>query len=103
MRFLWFHRREARPDAEHWPGRRGWAVIDAVLWPALGIAIVLRWLSSGRLVGAVVVAICLLAAMRRVCRAVRANHRYHFTTSRWGRVLLAWALFGWLLRWLLRG
>jgi hypothetical protein len=99
---MWFvvRRREARPDAPYWPGRRLLAAIDAIAWPALGVVATVRSQVPARLVGDVVVAVLVIAAMSRLRRAICVNHRYRFTTARWGRVLLALFVFGLLLQWI---
>ena len=50
------------------------------------------------LVGQVVAAIALLCAIGRLHRAVWVNHRYRFTTWRWGRVAAALLLVGLVLK-----
>jgi hypothetical protein len=47
----------------------------------------------GGLVQAFVMALLAMSAARRLFTALVVNHRYHFTTWRWGRVL-AWMLMG---------
>jgi hypothetical protein len=48
--------------------------------------------------GVVIVAACAVAALRRLRRAIRSNHRYRFTAWRWGRVVLLLVGVGLLLR-----
>jgi hypothetical protein len=82
------------PDAPYWPGRRWLAAIDAVVWPGV------LWAALNQIPGlpALVMALMMASAARRLSIALLANHRYHFTTWRWGRVL-AWMLaFGALLK-----
>ena len=81
-----------------WRGRRLLAALDAVAWPALSVAVWLQSRLPGRLVGAVVAAVCVIAGGCRLRRAIWFNHRYRFTTWRWGRGLMALLLFGLLLR-----
>ena len=50
------------------------------------------------LVGQVVAAVALLCAIGRLHRAVWVNHRYRFTTWRWGRVAAALLLVGLVLK-----
>lgn len=72
--------RAPRPDARHWPGRRVFALIDAVIWPAaLALGVQQLPVLTGML-GQVLLAACLLAAVRRAWRAAWINHQYRFTT-----------------------
>jgi hypothetical protein len=90
--------RAASPDVAYWPGRRCLAAVDAVTWPALTCFALLQMLASGGIVAALAVALSALSALQRLRTALMANHRYHFTTWRWGR-LAAWLLaFGALLK-----
>lgn len=79
------------PDAPYWPGRRWLAAIDAVVWPALVCVALSKFATSGGLVVALAMAFSTASAMRRLFKALAANHRYHFTMWRWVRVL-AWLL-----------
>ena len=85
-------------DAPYWPGRRSWAALDALAWPAGWIWVITHAPFNTGLVGAVAVALAALTAVHRFRRAVWMNHRYRFTTWRWGRVLGALLLFGWMLK-----
>jgi len=78
------------------------AALDAVVWLALGVVAALRSPVPGRVVGAVLIAVLLIAAAFRLRRAIWLNHRYRFTTWRWGRAWLALLLFGLLVQWTLR-
>jgi len=49
-------------------------------------------------VGMVLTACAIAAGVVRLHRAIAVNHRYRFTTWRWGRVLAGLLLFGWLLK-----
>jgi hypothetical protein len=90
--------REPTPDAPYWPGRRWLAAMDAALWPLLWA----WWFSHAPkpvgLVGPFVVALSLLCALSRLHSALWLNHRYRFTTWRWGRVLAALLLMGAVLK-----
>jgi len=90
--------REPVPDAADWPGRRGLAAVDAVVWPALwGVALAMAPWPTG-LIGPVGMALAAVSALGRLHRALLRNHRYRFTTWRWRRlVVLVW-LFGQMLR-----
>ena len=79
------------PDAPCWPGRRWLAAIDAVAWPGVAWFALNQVASSGGLVLALPMALLVMSAVRRFFTALLANHRYHFTTWRWGRVL-AWMM-----------
>ena len=50
------------------------------------------------LVGPIVAAVALLCALGRLHRALWVNHRYWFTTWRWGKVLGAMLLIGTVLK-----
>lgn len=86
------------PDARVWPGRRALALVDAVAWPAVWAAIVLSLPVPTGLAGHCVLAVCAVSALGRAHRAVANNHRYHFSTWRWGRRLLLVLLFGYALK-----
>ncbi len=90
--------RAPRPDARHWPGRRVLAMIDAVAWPAaLAMGLAQLPLQTGAL-GQVLLAACLLAAVRRGWRAVFANGQYRFTTVGVAGPLALLLAFGALLK-----
>lgn len=90
--------RAPAPDAPFWPGRRWLATIDAVAWPvALALALQAASEQLG-VVGPLFVAVALLVATRRVYRAIFVNHRYRFTTWRWGRVVGALLIVGGVLK-----
>lgn len=86
------------PDAQVWPGRRVLAFVDAVAWPAAWAAWLLGLSMQFGLAGQFALAWCGVAAARRAFRAVLQNHRYHFTTWRWGRWLGVMLLFGYSLK-----
>lgn len=75
------------PDVPYWPGRRLLALVDSVAWPAVWIALAAQLPHAAGIVGPAVMALAALSAIGRVRRAVWQNHRYHFTTWRWGRVV----------------
>ena len=90
--------RTPRADAVQWPGRRWFAAVDAVAWPAMCIAVVTY--VPGRL-GAVGLVVCAWAAWSgatRLRRAVFVNHRYRFTTWRCGWGAMGLLTFGALLK-----
>ena len=74
------------PDAPYWVGRRLLSLIDAVAWPVAWMALAMHLPQPVGVVTPVVIALMVSVAFNRVCRAAWQNHRYHFTTWRWGRV-----------------
>ncbi len=86
--------REPRPDAPDWPGRRLLAAVDAVIWPLLWVLLVRHVPGPAGLVGVFVTALAVLLGLGRLRRALWVNHRYWFTTWRWGKVLGAMLLIG---------
>lgn len=90
--------REPHPDAPYWPGRRVLAAVDAVAWPLLLAIAFAHMPKPVGLLGPFIAALSLLAALGRLHRAVWVNHRYRFTTWRWGRVIAALLLTGVVLK-----
>ena len=90
--------RQPKPDAAYWPGRRWLAVVDAVAWPLACVLVFSRAPEPVGLVGPFVMAVALLCALGRVHRALCENHRYWFTTWRWGRIAAAMLLIGFVLK-----
>jgi hypothetical protein len=90
--------RSPKPDAQHWPGRRLFALADAIAWPAGWIAMAMQLPQPAGIVGPMVIALAVLSAVGRVHRAARENHRYHFTTWRWGRIVAGLLLIGFVLK-----
>lgn len=90
--------REPKPDKPYWQGRAWLAVMDALLWPLALAAAVSRLDVNVGIVGPAVIVLAILAAIRRVHRAVWMNHRYQFTTWRWGRAVAILLMLGWLLK-----
>ena len=86
--------REPRPDAPDWPGRRLLAAVDAVIWPLMGVLLIGHVPGQAGLVGPFVTALAVLLGLGRLHRALWVNHRYRFTTWRWGKVLGAMLLIG---------
>ena len=93
--------RTPAPDVPYWLGRRLLAATDAVAWPAAFVAVVHATSQPLGIVGPLFVALAALAAARRVYRALLSNHRYRFTTCRWGRGAAAMLLIGALLKFLI--
>ena len=86
--------RAPSPDAPYWPGRRLFALADAVAWPAAWIALATHLPQPAGIVGPMVIALAVLSAISRAHRAVWLNHRYRFTIWRWGRIVAALLLIG---------
>jgi hypothetical protein len=95
--------REPRPDAPYWPGRRWLAAVDAGFWPLVWVLVFGHAPGPVGLVGPVVAAVATLCALVRLHRALWANHRYRFTTWRWGRISAALMLMGAMLKLTLPG
>lgn len=92
---MWLlYARAPAPDAPYWPGRRWLAGVDAIAWPLLWVLVVGHAPKPVGLVGPFVMAIALLCALGRLHRALWENHRYRFTTWRWGRVAAALLVIG---------
>lgn len=89
--------RSPPPDMPYWPGRRWLAALDAVVWPSLCVALLQSLPSKGGLIGALVSALAVVAAFRRLHTAVAVNHRYRFTTWRWVKIAAWGASVGWLM------
>lgn len=90
--------RAPAPDAIVWPGRRTLAFVDAVAWPAAWAAFVVGLPVSSGLASFVALALCAMSVFTRAHRAVAHNHRYHFTTWRWGRRTAFVLAFGYALK-----
>jgi hypothetical protein len=90
--------REPRANAPHWTGRRWLAALDAVAWPLFWVFLLGQIDASLGIVGPVVVAIALLVSAERIHRAVWVNHRYWFTTRRWGRIAASLFVIGTVLK-----
>jgi hypothetical protein len=90
--------REPSPDAPYWPGRRLLAVVDAVLWPLLWVVVFSHAPKPVGIVGPFVAAVALICALGRLHRALWVNHRYRFTTWRWGRIVAALLLMGLVMK-----
>jgi len=86
------------PDAPYWPGRRLLALVDAAGWPVGWIALAAHLPQPTGIAGPVIIAFAALCALWRAHRALWLNHRYQFTTWRWGRVVLGLLLFGLVLK-----
>ena len=90
--------REPTPDAPYWPGRRLLAAVDAAVWPLLWVLVFSHAPMPVGIVGPFVAAVALLCTLARLRRALWENHRYRFTTWRWGRVAAALVLIGLVMK-----
>ena len=90
--------REPTPDAPYWPGRRLLAAVDAAVWPLLWVIVFTQAPKPVGLVGPFVAAVALLCTLARLRRALWKNHRYRFTTCRWGRVAATLMLIGLVMK-----
>lgn len=90
--------REPIPDAPQWPGRKTLAALDAVTWPLAAALFVNNSSLPLGIFGSVLLAAALLLSVVRLRRAVWLNHRYRFTTWRWGGVVLGLLMMGFALR-----
>ena len=90
--------REPRANAAYWTGRRWLAAIDAVVWPLFWVLVLGQIDAPVGIVGPKVIAVALLISAERAHRAVWVNHRYWFTTWRWGRIVGALMVIGMVLK-----
>lgn len=90
------------PDAPYWPGRRLLAGVDALGWPLAWAVLATQLPQPAGVVGPMVIAIAVLCAIGRARRALWLNHRYFFTTWRWGWWLLGLLVIGLVLQLALR-
>lgn len=90
--------RQPVPDAEVWPGRPLMAAGDAVAWPVLWVWALQQMPGSGGIVVPLLTALAVLSAISRVHTALWLNHRYRFTTWRWGKVAAGLMLIGLVLK-----
>ena len=79
----------ARPDASPWPGRRLFALLDAVAWPALWLALIATAPFSRGVIGWTAMGLLGVVAACRIHRAIHRNERYWFTSARWGAPIAA--------------
>jgi len=93
--------REPVPDASYWPGRCLLAAFDAVAWPLLWVLAFSELPAPVGLVGPFVTAVALLVGLGRLHGALWLNHRYRFTTWRWGRIAAAFVVIGWVMKMML--
>lgn len=86
--------RAPRPDAPDWPGRRLLATADAIIWPLMWVLLIRHTSQPVGVIGPLVTALAVLFGLRRLHRALWVNHRYWFTTWRWGAVLVSMLVIG---------
>jgi hypothetical protein len=86
--------REPKADAPYWPGRKLLAAVDALAWPVLWVLLIEMVAVTVGVIGPFVAAVALLCGLSRLHRALWVNHRYRFTTWRWGRIAVAFVLVG---------
>ena len=86
------------PDEPYWRGRCWLAAVDALAWPFLWVLVLRQAPMPTGILGPTVVALLFLAAIGRLRRALWVNHRYRFTTWRWGRVVMALLVAGVVLK-----
>lgn len=90
--------RESGPDAPQWAGRKSLAVLDAVAWPLLAVLMVFQSGVPLGVVGSVLAVAAFALSVARLRRAIWLNHRYRFTTWRWGGVVLGLIWLGTTLK-----
>jgi len=99
---MWLlYARTPRPDAPYWSGRRLLAVVDALGWPLLWVFGFSHLPRPVGVVAPLITAVALLCAIGRLHRALWLNHRYRFTTWRWGRLAAALLLVGAVMKMML--
>ncbi|MDE2081244.1 MAG: hypothetical protein KGI90_07825 [Burkholderiales bacterium] len=90
--------KEPLPDRAYWPGRVWLAMADAVAWPALWSLLALQAPMRTGVIAPMVIALSVLFGLDRLHRAIWFNHRYRFTTWRWGKVAAGLVLIGFVLK-----
>ena len=96
---MWLlYARAPAPDVPYWPGRRWLAAVDAAAWPILWVLLFSHAPKPVGLVGPFVMAVALLCGLGRLHRALLENHRYRFTTWRWGRIAAALVVIGLVMK-----
>jgi hypothetical protein len=101
---MWmFIAREPSPDAPYWRGRRSLALVDAVLWPVIGVLLLRHAVGSATLTGGVMSWALAGLALQRMSRAWWSNSRYRFTTWRLAKAMLALLALGSILKIVMAG
>ena len=86
--------RAAPTDSAYWPGRRWIAALDAVGWPTFWLTVLSHVPARAGLAGIVLMTLAVIVGVHRLHVALWRNHRYRFTTWRWGRLIFALVLVG---------
>jgi hypothetical protein len=95
--------RPEHPDKAHWPGRRLLALADAVAWPLVWIWHITHAALPTGVVGPTIVSLAVLFGFRRSYIALCNNHRYRFTTWRWGKIAAGLLLIGLVMKLMVLG
>jgi hypothetical protein len=74
------------------------AAVDAIAWPLMWVLLMRQVPQPVGLIGPFVTALAVLLGLGRLHRALWVNHRYWFTTWRWGKVAAAMLLIGAVLK-----
>jgi hypothetical protein len=74
------------------------AVADALGWPLVWACVLEQPEVSLGVVGPTALALLFLVTFRRMHRALWLNHRYVFTTWRWGKLVGALLVLGWVMK-----
>jgi hypothetical protein len=79
------------------------AVADALGWPLVWACVLEQPEVSLGVVGPTALALLFLVTFRRMHRALWLNHRYVFTTWRWGKLVGGLLVLGWVMKMSLAG
>jgi hypothetical protein len=90
--------RQPKPDAPQWTGRHLLAAVDAVAWPIMWVILINQAPAPVGVVGPFATAVSILFGLGRLHRALCVNHRYWFTTWRWGRIAAAFFVVGMVMK-----
>ncbi|ACB33153.1 hypothetical protein Lcho_0881 [Leptothrix cholodnii SP-6] len=90
--------RRVRSEMPYWPGRRLLAAIDALVWPAVWLVVLMRVEVPMGVTRSVFMAVLAMCAVSRLWRATFDNSDYTFTTWRWGKVLGGLLLVSWFIQ-----
>lgn len=74
------------------------AAIDALVGPLLWVLVFMHAPKPVGLIGPFATAVAALCALGRLQRALWLNHRYRFTTWRWGQILAVLLLMGGIMK-----
>jgi hypothetical protein len=90
--------RSPKPDVRYWAGRRCFAALDALVWPAVFLALVIRAPYPTGIFGQVLLALAAIAALRRLHIALWRNEQYWFTLRGWGMPVVVLLAVGGVLK-----